>query len=1175
MKYSKLFITTIFIFNFLFAQHLKNAPEIHFISPKMSKSGVIATDILRSKLYLVDENETKTILTARGCGYYFAISPDKINIGIKTIDDFGLETPGLLNIKTGELSQLHEPVENAGQVSFSDDGLMCFTIGNNFHISDGRIIDLKYYSNQAPISPNGQFVTYNNNEDQIFVLNLNNNKKIKITENEHGYYNPLWSPDSKRLMIIRFDGQLCIYNIKNETLINIGSGHSPSWQDNETILFYQKEIENMQLINTDIFSIRYDGSNLTKLTDTKDVLEIDPSYDINSKSLIFNTLNTNTIKSIPINRTLKKKTNKIFHKLKQLIPFFPKNTKTAKFQSYLDIPYIHQVYDVPDWYWGYYACAPTTSAMVLAYFKILPKWETTCSAKGTHKSYWGRYICEKYRYNQSYFGDGSSPNGNAKGYGGYGYMWGTGGSPNSRMLKYHQKHGLTGTQSWNAQGKWQEAVDEIANGYPYSMCVWLTGGGHLVLGKGIVENKHSIVVNDPYGNKNTPGYPSYDGKGAIYDWPGYNHGNINLALKGSGLPWVVLSHYNVPDAPDTLVDDFHLDQGFDLNTIEPASMIGYYDKKEGYNNHFWYMKSQSSNTIHFAEWTPNLPQDGNYELFAYIPEIENKCQKANYHIFTGESWEYVSINQHLYTNEWISLGVFPLESGSVCKIRLIDSTNTDSENITIDAIKWNYVGEWNLDFTANKNSGKAPFTISFTEEIEYTPDHCTFLWDFGDGVFSEEKNPVHVYKTSGMFNVKLTLSIGFKDYIIYKENFIEVDESLPGDFLLVSPQNDSTLTSYLPELYWQKPESEIISYNLFLNSSSDFVNIQPVLIDSNYYKLQSELEDNTEYFWKVEAITTNLDTLSSNVCYFQINMENDNPSEFSIIYPTNNTILRSEVCVFQWEKSHDNDVYSQINYDINLWKTREDSAVIYTGRKTSFIDSLEDNSIYFWNVIAKDDVNGITKNHNNNQRFIVNKVNENPSVVQLTEPENNSLVTSNFPEFKWTPSIDIDPLDSAIYKLFIFRHDNPDRGVTRQIDTCYYNQQNISTPNKYGWTVKSIDQNGGSSQSDTFYFNFSTTAIDDYLSVPTQFQLHQNYPNPFNPKTTIEFDLPFNAMIEIIIFDVNGKKVETLIRENLSAGYHKKTWIPQNISSGIYFYKINSTRENTTSTKILKCIYLK
>ena len=61
----------------------------------------------------------------------------------------------------------------------------------------------------------------------------------------------------------------------------------------------------------------------------------------------------------------------------------------------LDVPYIHQVYDVPDWFSGYSACAPTAAMMAIAYYRKLPHWDCWCHY---HKCHWGKYICEEYNY---------------------------------------------------------------------------------------------------------------------------------------------------------------------------------------------------------------------------------------------------------------------------------------------------------------------------------------------------------------------------------------------------------------------------------------------------------------------------------------------------------------------------------------------------------------------------------------------------------------------------------------------------------------------------------------------------------------------------------------------------------------------------------------------------------
>ncbi|MBN2282194.1 MAG: PKD domain-containing protein [Candidatus Marinimicrobia bacterium] len=1144
-----------------------SAIEQGLLSPQPVGNRIIATDIQRSQLYLVENNEARPVLAERGCGAYFTLSPDKEKIGIKIINDQGLELPAIFNLTNRQLQQLHAPSKAVGQVSFSDDGRSAWTVGNTLYISDGRKYDLGTYANLAPISPNGRYVAFNDNDDQIFILDLETVAKTKVTEQEFSYYHPQWSPDSRQLMIIRFDGQICIFS--NGKLTALGEGHSPVWQNNETILFYKKEIHNMILMNTDIYAIKSDGSKETKLTHTPDKMEVDPIFDEAAEAVVYSTLNTNSIESLSVNHTLLKATALTFQ-LKENEPayFTPLRQVT---ESILDVPYLHQVYDVPDWYWGYYACAPTTAAMVLAYFNILPEWETTCSSPTRHKSNYGRYICEKYRYNEWYYADGSKPNGYAAGYGGYGYMWGTGGSPNSRMLKYYEKHGLTGSQSWNAQGKWSEAVSEISNGFPYSMCVWLTGSGHLVLGRGIVADKHSIVVNDPYGNRNTPGYPSYDGAGAIYDWPGYNHGNINLALQGSGLPWVVTAHYERPVACDSLIDDKQFGQGFHLNTQEPASMIGYADKKAGYKGHHWIMLTRTTQSLQYAEWCPTLNLDGNYELFVYIPEGSGKTQNALYKIYNGEKWELYSLNQSFVNNDWASLGIYSLEAGQNTKIRLMDSTSSEGEILVIDALKWCYVGDWQMDFTARKVSGPLPHTAVFQEQIEYESPNCDYYWDFGDGTVSDLPNPAHTYKTPGSYDVTLTLFIGPKEYRIMKENFIEVSDYETGDFTLETPGLDGTIDDQSPTFCWEMCSNT--QYLFYLGTTSDFSNISPLLLDTNTYVWPDTLADNCEYFWRVRALAGD-DTLTSNVGYFQINKTNDNPSTFALVYPPSETVLKNEVCIFQWEKSGDSDLYDAVTYTLHLW-TDGDSALIYTGNKSFCTDTLADNTTCYWRITAWDENGGFTINNGDKSRFYVNRTNDAPSKVRLLTPENGGTSNGQYPQFSWTPAMDIDPLDTVTYEIYIFKKGRETSGVTRSLDTTFYDQQKISSDDQYGFTVTAWDKEGAYSQSDTSYFFLSTTSVTDAIEIPLVFRLFQNYPNPFNPSTKIAYDLPMNARVRLNIYDINGNLMETLVDGPRQSGHYTHLWEPASISSGVYFYKITVQVEGYDQEQVRKCLLIK
>jgi Secretion system C-terminal sorting domain len=84
-------------------------------------------------------------------------------------------------------------------------------------------------------------------------------------------------------------------------------------------------------------------------------------------------------------------------------------------------------------------------------------------------------------------------------------------------------------------------------------------------------------------------------------------------------------------------------------------------------------------------------------------------------------------------------------------------------------------------------------------------------------------------------------------------------------------------------------------------------------------------------------------------------------------------------------------------------------------------------------------------------------------------------------------------------------------------------------------------------------------------SIPAKFNLSQNYPNPFNPVTNIEFSLPNSSAVKLVVFDILGKEIGTLINEQLKAGVYKADWNAANHPSGVYFYRL--TAGGFTETK--------
>ena len=129
-----------------------------------------------------------------------------------------------------------------------------------------------------------------------------------------------------------------------------------------------------------------------------------------------------------------------------------------------------------------------------------------------------------------------------------------------------------------------------------------------------------------------------------------------------------------------------------------------------------------------------------------------------------------------------------------------------------------------------------------------------------------------------------------------------------------------------------------------------------------------------------------------------------------------------------------------------------------------------------------------------------------------------------------------------------------------------YTDRNV-TSGTYSYRLKQIDNNGNNK-----YFNLSNEVIID---VPTKFDLSQNYPNPFNPTTKINYDLPVDAKVSIVLYDMTGREVANLVDAVQTAGYHTVSFNASAMASGLYFYRINATGGSQNFVKTMKMLLIK
>ena len=125
--------------------------------------------------------------------------------------------------------------------------------------------------------------------------------------------------------------------------------------------------------------------------------------------------------------------------------------------------------------------------------------------------------------------------------------------------------------------------------------------------------------------------------------------------------------------------------------------------------------------------------------------------------------------------------------------------------------------------------------------------------------------------------------------------------------------------------------------------------------------------------------------------------------------------------------------------------------------------------------------------------------------------------------------------------------------------SCVYGQQTYMHVKMKGGGVTSFSIQD--IRKITFYEISPGVKDDKILNVIKTFTLFQNYPNPFNPTTTIMYELPKAGLVDVKIYDINGRLVRSVLGEHQELGTHRLQWDSKNdagasVASGVYFYQV-------------------
>lgn len=139
-------------------------------------------------------------------------------------------------------------------------------------------------------------------------------------------------------------------------------------------------------------------------------------------------------------------------------------------------------------------------------------------------------------------------------------------------------------------------------------------------------------------------------------------------------------------------------------------------------------------------------------------------------------------------------------------------------------------------------------------------------------------------------------------------------------------------------------------------------------------------------------------------------------------------------------------------------------------------------------------------------------------------------------------------------------------GTTSKANNYTFIDHNVD-PGVYNYRLKQIDYNGNFE-----YFNLSDEIS---IGVPKEFSMSQNYPNPFNPVTRINYQLPFESSVSLIVYDMTGRKIASIVNAKQSPGNYTIVFNASGISSGIYFYRLTAEGNNDKFVSTKRMIVVK
>lgn len=422
-----------------------------------------------------------------------------------------------------------------------------------------------------------------------------------------------------------------------------------------------------------------------------------------------------------------------------------------------------------------------------------------------------------------------------------------------------------------------------------------------------------------------------------------------------------------------------------------------------------------------------------------------------------------------------------------------------------------------------------------------------------------------------------------------------IDNNLPGPFAIDSFHTETVVDTVTPKQLLPATNSTTVPNKpklvvSFVPTASTY-HFQVAVADSMFtiakptfvindstsdfdttYAITTALTPSKTYYWRVRGYNPAGSSAFSPVDSFTIMFL---PATPSVIHPSvNQANVPVNPLTLTWHHEA-----GDSNYVAQLWTYTTGGQVLLvdtTKRDTSWTISsgLLNRAYYYWKVQCYNQGGASAYSPVDSFTSVI----EVASAPQAVSPKGTAVAQPMRTTFAWDPAVNAVWYHLQIASASDFSGDIV-VDTTMLPDTAMQIADTLVAKTTYYYRLSSINLGGEGAFSGATVFKTGTgvLGVEGLLGVPDEFALFQNYPNPFNPSTTIRYDLPKNAYVQVIIYDVLGRQVAKLVDGMEQASHQQLQWNPSRLSSGIYFCRITARSVDGSGnfTSVKKLVYMK